>query len=52
MYVLHPVSTDCRSVVMSFSLFHLFRLWVKAVVGEEWGHFVCIGCRVIIGIFG
>ena len=52
MYVLHPVSIHCRHGVMSFSFFHPLCLWVKAVVGKEWGHFVCVGCRVIICMFG
>ena len=52
MYVLHPVSIHCRPGVMSFSFFHPFRLWVKAVVGAEWRHFVCVGCWVIIGVCG
>jgi len=52
MYASHPVSIDCRPGVMSFSLFHPLRLWVKTVVGEAWGHLVCVGSRVIIGMFG
>ena len=52
MYVLHPVSIHCCSGVMSFSFFHPLCLWVKAVVGEEWGHFRCVDCQVIIGMFG
>jgi len=52
MYVLHPGSIHCRPGVMSFSFFYTLRLWVKKVVGEEWGHFLCVGCQVIIAMFG
>ena len=50
-YVLHPVSIQCRPGVLSLSFFHPFRLWMKAVVGEERGHLVCVGRRVIVGVF-
>ena len=51
MYVLHPVSMHCCPGVMSFSLFHPLRLWVKTVVGEERGHLVCVGSQVVVGVF-
>ena len=52
MYVLYPVSIHSRPGVMSFSFLHLLRLWVNAVVGEEWAHLVCVGCRGVVGMFG
>jgi len=52
MDVLNPVSIHCRPRVMTFSLLYPLRLWVKAVVGEELRHLVCVCCRVIAGMFG
>jgi len=52
MYVLNPLSIQSLPGFMSFSFFHPLRAWLKAVVAEEWGHFVLICCGVNIGMFG
>jgi len=52
MYVLHPVSIHCCPGAVSFPFVHPLNLWVKVLVGEEWGHLVCVGYPVIAGMFG
>ena len=48
MYILHPVSIHRCPRIISFSLFHPLCLWMKDVVGKEWGHLGWMGWLVIV----